>query len=133
MNQENYCQAITNIHGILKLWRTRNYSIEGNMEVFKTLVISKLVYLALPTVILNHITDEVGKIQKSFIWHDSSSKTKYEILRMKFKAGGLKSVDILFKLVLGLKIYMIIVFMTERYVIALPIKPSCVLSQFLMV
>ena len=52
---------------------------------------------------------------------------------MKFKAGGLKSVDILFKLVLGLKIYMIIVFMTERYVIALPIKPSCVLSQFLMV
>ena len=67
MNQENYCQAITNIHGILKLWRTRNYSIEGNMEVFKTLVISKLVYLALPTVILNDITDEVGKIQKSFI------------------------------------------------------------------
>ena len=67
MNQENYCEAITNIHGILKLWRTRYYSIEGNMEVFKTLVISKLVYLALPTVIPNHIIDEVAKIQKSFI------------------------------------------------------------------
>ena len=67
MNQENYCAAITNIHGILKLWRTRYYSIEGNMEVFKTLVISKLVYLALPTVIPNHIIDEVAKIQKSFI------------------------------------------------------------------
>ena len=67
MNQENYCEAITNIHGILKLWRTRYYSIEGNMEVFKTLVISKLVYLALPTVIPNHIIDEVAKIEKSFI------------------------------------------------------------------
>ena len=67
MNQENYCETITNIHGILKLWRTRYYSIEGNMEVFKTLVISKLVYLALPTVIPNHIIDEVAKIQKSFI------------------------------------------------------------------
>ena len=50
---------------------------------------------------------------------------------MKFKAGGLKNVDIRFKLVLGLKNYMIIVFMTGRYVIAPPIKPSCVLSQFL--
>ena len=67
MNQKNYCQAITNIHDILKLWRMRYYSIEGNIEVFKTLVISKLVYLALPTVIPNHIADEVAKIQKSFI------------------------------------------------------------------
>ena len=29
MNQKNYCQAITNIHSILKLWKIRNLSIEG--------------------------------------------------------------------------------------------------------
>ena len=67
MHQKNYCQVITNIHGILKLWRMRYFSIEGNIEVFKTLVISKLVYLTLPTVIPNYIADEVAKIQKSFI------------------------------------------------------------------
>ena len=67
MNQKNYCKAITSIHGILKLWRMRNLSIEGKIVVFKTLAISKLVYLALLTVIPNHITDEVVKIQKSFI------------------------------------------------------------------
>ena len=46
MNQKNYCQAITNTHGILK----------------KTLAIPKLVFMALFTVIPNHITDEVAKI-----------------------------------------------------------------------
>ena len=98
-NQKNYCKAITSIRGILKLWRMRNLSIEGEIVVFKTLAISKLVYLALLTVIPNDITEEVAKIQKSFIWHDSSAKTKHETLRIKFKAEGLKSVDIRFKFV----------------------------------
>ena len=74
MNQKNYCKAITSIHGILKLWRMRNLSIEGKIVVFKTLAISKLVYLALLTVIPNHITEEVAKIKKSFTWDDSPLK-----------------------------------------------------------
>ena len=45
----------------------RNLSIEGEIVVFKTLAISKLVYLALLTVIPNHITEEVVKIQR---WYD---------------------------------------------------------------
>ena len=93
MNQENYCQAITNIHGILKLWRMRNLSIESKIKVFKMLAISKLVC----TVIPNHIADKVAKIQKSFIWHDSFPKIKHETLRMEFKLWGLKNVDIHFK------------------------------------
>ena len=62
MNRKNYCQAITNIHGILKLWRIRNLSIEGKIVDFKKLAICKLVSLALLTVIPNHNTDEVTKI-----------------------------------------------------------------------
>ena len=42
----------------------RNLSIEGKIVVFKTLAISELVYLAFLTVIPNHNTDEVAKIQK---------------------------------------------------------------------
>ena len=64
MNQKNYCKAIININGILKLWRMRNLSNEGKVVVVKTLAISELVYLALLTVI-PYITDEVAKIQKS--------------------------------------------------------------------
>ena len=98
MNQKNYCKTITIIDSILRLWKMRNISSEGKIVVFKMLAISKLVYLTLLTVIPDHITDEVAKRQKSFIWHDSS-KIKYETLRMEFKAGGIKSVDIRFKFV----------------------------------
>ena len=66
MNQKNYCQAITNIHDILKLWRMRNLPNEGKTIVFQILAISKLFYLALLTVIPNHITEEVGKNAKMF-------------------------------------------------------------------
>ena len=78
MIQKNYCEAVTNIHGILKLWRMRNLSIEGKIVVFKMLATSKLVYVALLTVVPNHITDDVAKIQKSFIWHDSSPKSRHD-------------------------------------------------------
>ena len=92
MNQKNYCKAINSIYGILKLWRMRYLSIEGKIVVFKTLALSKLVYLALLTVIPNHTTEEAAKIQKS-------PKLKHETLRMEFRGGGLKSVDIRFKFV----------------------------------
>ena len=36
MNQRNYCQAIINIHGILKLGRMRNFSTEGKFVVFES-------------------------------------------------------------------------------------------------
>ena len=97
MNQENYCQAITNIHGILKLWKMGSLSIKGKTVVFKILAISKLVYMAVPTVTPNRIIDEVAKIQKCFILNDSSPKIKHETLRMEFKAGELNNVDIRFK------------------------------------
>ena len=99
MNQKNYTKAISSIHDILKLWRMRNLCVEGKIIVFKTLAISKLVYLTLLTVIPNHITDEVAKIQISIIWHDSSPKINHETLRTKLKAGNLESVDISFEFV----------------------------------
>ena len=54
INQKNYCRANTNIYGILKLLRMRNFSIEGIIVVFKTLTTCTVVYLALLTVIPNH-------------------------------------------------------------------------------
>ena len=75
------------------------FILKKKIIIFKTIAISKLVYLAFFTVIPNHITKKMAKIQKSFIWDDSSSKIKHETLRMEFKAGGLYNVDIRFKFV----------------------------------
>ena len=97
MNQNNYCQAITNIHGILKVWKMDSLSIKGKTLVFKTVAISKLVYIAVPNVIPNHIANQVAKIQKCFILNDSSPKIKHETLRREFKVGVLNNGDIRFK------------------------------------
>ena len=97
MNQNNYCQAITNIHGILKVWKMDSLSIKGKTLVFKTVAISKLVYIAVPTVIPNHIANQVAKIQKCFILNDSSPKIRHETLRREFKVGVLNNGDIRFK------------------------------------
>ena len=96
MNQNNYCQAITNIHGILKVWKMDSLSIKGKTLVFKTVAISKLVYIAVPTVIPNHIADQVAKMQKCFILNDSSPKIKHETLRRKFKVGVLNNGEFLY-------------------------------------
>ena len=65
MNQKNCCQAITNVHAVLKQWRMKNIFTEDKFVISKTLAIYRLVYLALLTVNPNHTIDKVAKIQKS--------------------------------------------------------------------
>ena len=69
--REKKLKAISNIQGVLKLWRMRQPTIEGRIVIFKTLAISKIAYLVLLTNIPNIIIDELEKIQKKFIWNNS--------------------------------------------------------------
>ena len=62
MNQNITVKLLPIFMAFLKLCGMRNLSIQCKTVVFKTLALSKLVYLALFTVILNHIIDEIAKI-----------------------------------------------------------------------
>ena len=62
-----YNIIISNIQGVLNLWRMRNLTLEGRIVVFKTLAISKIVFLALLTKIPYQVVKELEKIQKSFL------------------------------------------------------------------
>ena len=52
----------------------KNLTLEGRIVVFKTLTISKIVFLALLTKILHQIVKELEKIQKYFLWKDTTPK-----------------------------------------------------------
>ena len=54
----------------------RQLTIEGRIVIFKTLAISKIVYLALLANTPNIKIDELEKIQKKFIWNNSTPKIK---------------------------------------------------------
>ena len=75
-----------------------NLTLEGRIVVFKTLAISKKVFLALLTKTPHQAVKELEKIQKSFLWKDSSPKIRHETTCKEHKDGGLKNVDILYKI-----------------------------------
>ena len=71
----------------------------GEITVFKTLAISKIVHLALVKTIPNSIIQELSKIQKEFIWKTRNPKIKHDTLCKNYENGGLKNVDIMYKVV----------------------------------
>ena len=68
-------------------------TLEGKITVFKTLAISKIVYLSMMIKVPTEIIVELEKIQKRFIW-PTKPKIKNETISSDFKDGGLKNVDI---------------------------------------
>ena len=48
-NEENVIKLIQKIENVLKIWRTRNLTVQGKIMISKTLAISKVIHLALVT------------------------------------------------------------------------------------
>ena len=63
-NDENFKKYIAKIENMLKLWRTRNLSLEGKITVFKSLALSKITHLPLVKTIPLSIVNPLNKAQK---------------------------------------------------------------------
>ena len=61
-NELNFCTTIKNICNVIKLWRMRHLSLEGKITIFKSLAISKIVYLALLTIVPKNVNFELKEI-----------------------------------------------------------------------
>ena len=82
------------MQNVLNLWRMRNITLEGKIIIFKTLALSKIVYLTLITSFSKVLIEEIQRIQKAFIRNNLNPKIKLETLCNSFEKGGLKNVDI---------------------------------------
>ena len=67
--------------------------------IFKTLAISKIVYLAFITNVPKVIVEELQKIHKKILWQNSCPKIKHKTLSNIFETGSLKNVDINLKVI----------------------------------
>ena len=76
------------------MWRRRNLTLEDKIIVFKTLALSKFLFLAQVLPIPNQITTTIQQIQRKFLWNSSNVKIKHEAICNDFQNGGLKNVDI---------------------------------------
>ena len=50
--------AISNIQNILNVWRTRNFTLEGKITVFKIFALSKTVHLCLTSIVPTQIIEK---------------------------------------------------------------------------
>ena len=73
-------------------------TIVGKILIFKTLSISKVVHLALVQDVPSSTISQLEKIQKQFIWKNGNPKLKHTTLCNEYEQGGLKNVDIFFKI-----------------------------------
>ena len=91
---KNFLNHIVKIQNILKLWKLRNLAIEGRIVVFKSLLISKFIHLALVTEIPTSTYNLSTKIHMEFIWKGKNPKIKNRTSCNGYEYGGLKNVGI---------------------------------------
>ena len=95
--QNNFLDTVKSIQQVLRFWNRRILSLEGRIIIFKTLAISKIVYLAFLTVIPNSLIQELQKNRKMFIWHASGPKISHKTLCNNFENSGVKHVEVILK------------------------------------
>ena len=76
-------KTITDLQQVLKIWKMRNLTLKGKVVICKTIATSKIVFQSFITTVPKHIINELGKIQKAFLWKNSTVEKDH-------KAGGLK-------------------------------------------
>ena len=97
-DEKNVTHSVTNIEKLLHVWCQRTLTLEGKITIFKTLAISKIVYISYLSSVPNFIINELKKLQNHFLWNGKRPKVKHETLCNTFETGGLQSVDIELKI-----------------------------------
>jgi hypothetical protein len=96
-NEKNFTETIGKIENVLAVWRQRNLTLEGKITIFKTLAISKIVFIAFLSNVPEIITTTLKTIQSNFLWNGMRPKIKHDTLCNSYEKGGLQSVDIICK------------------------------------
>ena len=73
-NEENFITLIKKTKNILKIWRTRNLTVQGKIKIIKTLAISEVIHLALVANVPYVIIDQLSKIQKTLFGIENTTK-----------------------------------------------------------
>ena len=97
-SSHNFSVLLDNIQAVLTLWRIRYLTLEGKIQVFKTLGLSKMQYLAMMSNVPNSIIETLKVIHNKFLWSNKPAWVKQTTLIGNYSDGGLRAVDIVSKL-----------------------------------
>ena len=93
-NQLNFLNIIPAVKDLLGIWKQQNLTIAGKIQVLKSLIFSKLVYMATMNTVPKTITDKLQVIHRDFTWRGKKVKIKHSTLIENYADGGLRDLDI---------------------------------------
>ena len=89
----NYRETLKSIKKSLNLWKWRELSLLGRIQIVKTIAIPKLMFRASAIPISKELLKNADSIFYSFIWN-GKDKVKRNVLTATIKNGGLNMLDI---------------------------------------
>ena len=92
-NDLNFRQTLKSIEKSINMWKWRNLSLLGKIQIIKTFAIPKLMFRASVIPISNDLVKETNSIFYNFIWN-GKDKVKRCALISDIDKGGLKMLDI---------------------------------------
>ena len=75
--EKNVYKTETYSKRVLNIWKMRSLTLEGKIVIFKKTRISKIVFQSFITTVPKHIINELKKMQKAFLWKNSTAKIKH--------------------------------------------------------
>ena len=66
LKENNFYKIVTDMQRVLKIWKRRRLTLEGKIDIFKTITISKNFFQAFITTVPKHIVNKLKKNTKSF-------------------------------------------------------------------
>ena len=91
----NFYQVTTDCRTLLNIWKQRWLSLAGKIQVFKSLIASKPVYIATIKNMPPQFLDDLQLLHKDFIWDGKRPKLKHlTTLIGNYEEGDFKDVDL---------------------------------------
>ena len=79
-------ESVANIEQLLAIWSIRSLTIASKIQVFKSLTVYKIFYVAGMNFVPIRVIEQIQKIQKKFIWNGKKSQPWL----MNIKTGDLR-------------------------------------------
>ena len=80
------------MRSVLNTWHQRYLTSGGKIQVFKSLIASKPVYIATMKTVPKHVVDSIQALHRDFIWNSKRPKIKQPTLIGYYSDGGLKDI-----------------------------------------
>ena len=99
MNERNFMKAFSNFKTVLNMWKTRQLTIYGRLEVVRSLAISKIMYVLNMLDPPKGFCKDVQNAINGFVWKNKTAKVKYSTAVGMYIDGSLKlpNIDIRYK------------------------------------